>query len=364
MICLDDSEIHATLDEETRCQFKCCRDEIPIYAVEATPLGIASTKNFLNDGYLRPNTKVPATVLIVKTVNDKTSLRLLKVLFDGGSDATLINQRCLPKNVKLNPLSDAIQNRTILGSMGTHSYVNLKGLTLPEFDSNKQVPSHQALVFDADIRYDLIMGRDFLEKIGIRCNHDTKEICWFDRCLPMKTHQEMDGSFHHDAILEDDDLNLETHILDAKYEMVDAHKIASKQNHLTQKQRTELAQLFTKYHELFNGTLGRYPHRRVHLELLPNAIPIHSRPYSVPKSQEEVFRKELEHLVRIGVLRRCGATEWGSPTFIVPKKDGRVRWVSDFRALNKVIRRRVYPLPRIQEILTRDRAMNFSQNSI
>jgi RNase H-like domain found in reverse transcriptase/Reverse transcriptase (RNA-dependent DNA polymerase) len=35
-----------------------------------------------------------------------------------------------------------------------------------------------------------------------------------------------------------------------------------------------------------------------------------------------------------------------------PKKDGRVRWISDFRKRNEQIRRKVYNLPKIQDILT------------
>jgi hypothetical protein len=102
---------------------------------------------------------------------------------------------------------------------------------------------------------------------------------------------------------------------------------------------------------MFDGTVGVYPHKKVHIDIDPNAKPVHSRPYPVPQIHLKNFKKELDHLVRLGVLAAQQESEWASPSFIIPKKDGRVHWIIDLRQLNKVIRCKQYPLPIITDIL-------------
>jgi hypothetical protein len=82
----------------------------------------------------------------------------------------------------------------------------------------------------------------------------------------------------------------------------------------------------------------------------------HQRAYPVAHIHREVFKQELDQLEEIGVLKRIGASPHASPTFIIPQKtdkDGKqqVCWVSDFRELNSVIKRRIHPLIRMHDIL-------------
>ena len=78
----------------------------------------------------------------------------------------------------------------------------------------------------------------------------------------------------------------------------------------------------------------------------------------------ETFKKELQHLVKIGVLSRQGTSSLASPTFIIPKKDGRVRCISNLRELNKVVMRKQYPLPIINDIKKRNGYECFSKLDI
>ena len=95
------------------------------------------------------------------------------------------------------------------------------------------------------------------------------------------------------------------------------------------------------------------------MQLKPDAKPFHSKPYAVPNVHLGTFKKELDRLVEVGVLVPTGASLWAAGTFIIPKKDGTVRWVSDFRQLNKYIDRLQYPLPRIQEIVQQQKPYKF-----
>ena len=60
----------------------------------------------------------------------------------------------------------------------------------------------------------------------------------------------------------------------------------------------------------------------------------------------------MNDLVNIGVLDKQGHASWIAETFIVPKREGHVCWISDFCALNSAFIRRHYPIPRIQDILS------------
>ena len=65
-------------------------------------------------------------------------------------------------------------------------------------------------------------------------------------------------------------------------------------------------------------------------------MPILSRPYPVTKVNEEMFKKDVECLVLLGVLEAAIDSEWGSPSFAQPKpKSNQVHLLSDFRNLNK-----------------------------
>jgi hypothetical protein len=51
------------------------------------------------------------------------------------------------------------------------------------------------------------------------------------------------------------------------------------------------------------------------------------------------------------MLKQVNRSQWGAPTFIVPKKDETARFISDFRELNKSIKRQPHPMPKIQNLL-------------
>jgi len=141
-------------------------------------------------------------------------------------------------------------------------------------------------------------------------------------------------------------------ILDAKYEKADLPAVV-KQNcsHLSSADQMQLLHLLQKYEQLFDGTLGDWKTTPVKLELKEGIRPFHGRAYPVPFIHKHTLKKEAERLESIGILKWEGASEWGSPTFIIPKKSGQVRFLTDFREVNKRLKRKPWPIPKISTVL-------------
>ncbi len=117
---------------------------------------------------------------------------------------------------------------------------------------------------------------------------------WFDCSSPLcppggldsKEFDTMEDMFHmqvEDKIFGEDWLEcFATEILDAKYDKTDAAEVVKGLTHLNAHQKADLLRVLQENNKMFNGTLGVYPHKKVHIDIDPNAKPVHSRPYPVP----------------------------------------------------------------------------------
>jgi hypothetical protein len=143
-----------------------------------------------------------------------------------------------------------------------------------------------------------------------------------------------------------------TQILDAKYKKVDLQAIVRDNcKHLSADQQKRLLQLLKKYESLFDGTLGDWNTKLVSFQLKEGVSPYHGRAFPVPKVHKETIIKEVERLYELEVLERQPASEWALPSFIIPKKDKTVCFLSDFREVNKRLVREPFLIPKISTVL-------------
>jgi hypothetical protein len=79
--------------------------------------------------------------------------------------------------------------------------------------------------------------------------------------------------------------------------------------------------------------------------------PFQSPPFPAPKIYEDILNREIQHMCDLGVLKAQVASEHQSSSFFIPRKNGIVRVVSDFRVLNSKLQRVAFPITEIQDIL-------------
>ncbi len=75
--------------------------------------------------------------------------------------------------------------------------------------------------------------------------------------------------------------------------------------HLNAHQKADFLQVQQENDMMFDGTLGVYPHRKVHIDADTNAKTVHSRPHTLYLESIfhlKTFKMELNHLVIIGIL--------------------------------------------------------------
>jgi hypothetical protein len=212
--------------------------------------------------------------------------------------------------------------------------------------------------------YDLILGRETMKELGIILDFKSKLITIDEIPLPMRNIKNLQSplqmaracTYQNTAKYEPHSTASETkraiEILDAKYEKANLPAIVQDScQHLTSDERAALLALLLNYEGLFDGTLGDWDTEPVKFELREGAQPYHGKPFPVPHIHRKTLKKEVERLCDLGVIKPQSSSEWASPTFIIPKKNGQVRFISDFREVNKRLVRKPFPIPKISEVL-------------
>ena len=119
-----------------------------------------------------------------------------------------------------------------------------------------------------------------------------------------------------------------------------------------QEQRNLIANLFQSFGDVFSkdgDDLG-LTHLTEHTIDTGDTRPCKQPPHRVPAAFAGEDLKAIEKLQRQGVIRPS-ASPWASPIVLVHKKDGSVRFCSDYRRLNQSTKKDAFPIPRTEDCL-------------
>jgi hypothetical protein len=85
------------------------------------------------------------------------------------------------------------------------------------------------------------------------------------------------------------------------------------------------------------------------IELKPGTVSIYETPFRMTTLELAKLKEHIKELLEKGFI--CPSSSlWGAPVIFVPKKDGTQRLCMDYRALNEVTIKNMYPLPRIDDL--------------
>ena len=102
---------------------------------------------------------------------------------------------------------------------------------------------------------------------------------------------------------------------------------------------------------MFDGTLGNYTGLEYKIKLVEVANPYHINLFLILRIHKESLNTEVNRWINKDVLKSKNNAKWAASTFIIPKKNGRVCFISDLRELNIRFERKPFPIPKMQDLL-------------
>ena len=127
-----------------------------------------------------------------------------------------------------------------------------------------------------------------------------------------------------------------------------------KTDKVDQQYRHKLETLLTKHRDRLCGTserpIGKYTKGQIDVPTVAGAKPVFIPPRRTSPVQEKFVNTELKKYQDFDLISPS-VSSWASPLVIARKKDGNFRMCVDYRKLNEVVIKDVYPMPRIDDSL-------------
>ena len=118
--------------------------------------------------YIHNPDLAPITLLVCDTIQNRAVERPLVILLDGGSSASLINKRAIPREVVPSKSTESHITTRASGSFDASLTVGLRNIRLPEFSNGRRIEGLNCQIFNSsECQYDMIIRRDLMCFIGI-----------------------------------------------------------------------------------------------------------------------------------------------------------------------------------------------------
>ena len=123
-----------------------------------------------------------------------------------------------------------------------------------------------------------------------------------------------------------------------------------KMNNLSLDQQECVRELIAEYKDIFASTNPGVTSKVEHSIDTGDNRPIYSAPFRTSPKEKQIIDAEVKKMLDSNIIRPS-KSPWSSPVVLVEKKDGSIRFCIDYRKLNLLTVKDVYPLPRIDDSL-------------
>ena len=308
--------------------------------------------------------------LVVSIIQDNAtkSKKIIRALIDTGCSTTVIRSDLLSKSTIAKSTTTSPNTYTTMAGRVTTAGKTTINFSLLQFAPHRNI-NHEVQIIpttSSSLKHGtmMILGRDLIKTLGLIIDYstDTPSITWDSTTLPIQPLRGSVNEIFASSLLEQAEQNFEKHspsMIAADYgtEITELKQFLPQ--HLSSTERLDLLNVLEANHNVFHGQLGKLPGPPVHLRLRdPNVRPYHGRAFLIPHSQLELIKNEMKRLESLGVVRKLdssfigtsNSSSWAAPSFGIPKSSGQIRFVSDFRQLNKHLLRWPFPLPNTTQL--------------